>query len=149
MAEPSGQNSRNTFTSILSCLTVHVSDRFANSHRETSSPRLTTHETHTVASQKQLGGTRITRKGDPNPQVPAPPLTMVATRRQRSHRPTITPNKACSTNLYRCIKRRVGRSLQRMHCKMILVPTRKQAAYKLSGTKSSLSSTERVPRPLY
>ena len=35
------------------------------------------------------------------------------------------------------------------HCKRVLVTTRKQAAYKLSGTKSSLSSLERVPRPLY
>ena len=47
------------------------------------------------------------------------------------------------------VKRRVGRSLKRTHCEKVLVPTRKQAAYKLSGTKSSLSSTERVPRPLY
>ena len=33
-----------------------------------------------------------------------------------------------------------GASLKRMHCKRVLVPTRKQAAYKLSGTKSSVSS---------
>ena len=149
LAEPSGQNNRNTVTTGLSGPAVHVPDRFANSHREASSPRPTTHETHTVASQKQLEGTRITRKGDSNSQVPAPPLTMVATGRQYSHRPTITPNKACSANLYRRIKRRVGRSLKRTHCERVLVPTRKQAAYKLSETKSSLSSTERVPRPLY
>ena len=36
---------------------------------------------HTVASQKQLEGTGITRKSDPNSQVPAPPFTMVAERR--------------------------------------------------------------------
>ena len=30
-----------------------------------------------MASQKQLEGTRITTKGDPSPQVPAPPFTMV------------------------------------------------------------------------
>ena len=91
-----------------------------------------------MASQKQLEGTRITRKGDPNSQDPTPPLTMVATGRQRSHRPTITPNKACSANFYRRIKRRVGHSLKRTHCKRVLVPTRKQVAHKLSGTKSSL-----------
>ena len=51
-------------------------------------------------------------------------------------------------NIYQCIKRRVGRSLKQTHCKRVMVPTRKQAAHKLSGTKSSLSSTERVPRPL-
>ena len=74
---------------------------------------------------------------------------MVATRGQRSYRPTITPNKACSTNIYRHIKRRVGRSLKRTHCKRVMVPTRKQATHKLSGTKGSHFSTERVPGPLY
>ena len=54
----------------------------------------------------------------------------------------------CSANIYRRIKRRVGRSLRQAHCKRNLVPSRKQAAYKLSGTKSSLSSLTRVPRPL-
>ena len=37
---------------------------------------------------------------------------MVATGGQRSHRPTITPNKTCSANLYRRIKRRGTWSLQ-------------------------------------
>ena len=88
-----------------------MSDRFTNSHIKASSPRLTTHETHTVASQKQVEGTRVTRKGDSNSQVPAPPLTMVVKRRQCSHRPTITPKKTCSANIYRRIKRRVGAHL--------------------------------------
>ena len=48
-------------------------------------------------------------------------------------RPTITPNKACVANLYRRIKRRVGRSLKRTHCKRVLVTTGKQAAYKLKA----------------
>ena len=74
---------------------------------------------------------------------------MVATGRQHSHRATITPNKACCADLYRRIKRRLGCSLKRAHCQRGMVTTRKQAAYKLSGTKSSLSSFERVPRPLY
>ena len=51
--------------------------------------------------------------------------------------------------LDRRIKRRVGRSLKRTHCQRDLVTARKQAAYKLSGTKSSLSSLKRVSRPLY
>ena len=49
-----------------------------------------------MASQKQLEGTRITRK---SPQVPAPPFTIVAEGRQCSYRPTITPNKTCSANI--------------------------------------------------
>ena len=145
LAEPSGQNTRNNVTTGLSGQAVHVSDRFTNSHRKASSPRPTTHETHTVASQKQLESTRVIRKSDSNSQVPTPPFTMVAKRRQCSQRPTITPNKACSPNLYRHIKRRVGHSLKRTHCKRGLVTTRKQTIYKLFGTKSSLSSLERVP----
>ena len=149
LAKSPGQNTGNTVTTGLSGPAVHVPNRFANSHRKASSPRPTAYETHTVASQKQLEGTRVIRKSDPNSQVPAPPLTMVAKGRQCSHRPTITPNKTCSANFYRCIKRRVGRTLKRTHCKRVLVTARKQAAYKLSGTKSSLSSFKRVSRPLY
>ena len=73
---------------------------------------------------------------------------MVTGRRQCTHRPTITPNKTCYADIYRCIKRRVGCSLRRAHYKRNLVPSRKQAAYKLSRTKSSLSGFKRVPRPL-
>ena len=149
LAEPSGQSIRNIVTTGLSGPAAHVPYRSANSNRKASSPRPTTYETHTVASQKQLEGTRVTRKGDSNSQIIAPSSTVVAAGGQRSHRPTITPNKTCSANLYRRIKRRVGRSLKRTHCKRVLVPTRKQAPYKLSGVKSSLLSSKRIPRPLY
>ena len=97
---------------------------------------------------KQLEGTRITRKGDPNPQVPAPPFAMVAEGGQCTYRPIITTNITCSANIYRCTDRRVGRSLRRAHCKRNMVPSGKQAAYKLSRTKSSLSGFKKVPRPL-
>ena len=79
-----------------------------------------------MASQKQLEGIRVTRKGDSNTKVLAPTFPMVAARGQCPYRPTITPNKTCSANLYRRIKRRVGRSLKRMHCKRRLVPSGKQ-----------------------
>ena len=101
-----------------------------------------------MASQNLREGTRVTKKGDSNFQVPAPPLTMVAKRRQCSHRSTITPIKTCSTNIYRHIKRRVGCSLKQTCCKRVLVTSRKQAAYKLSGSLSSLSDFKRVTRPL-
>ena len=111
LAEPSGQNTGNAINTGLSGLAVHVLDRFIDSHRKTSSPRPTTYKTHTVASQKELGGTRVSGEGDPNPKVPAPPLTMVARGRQRSHRPTSTPNKTCSANFYRRIKEGWGAHL--------------------------------------
>ena len=148
VAESSGQNIRNNVTVTLSGSTVHVPDRVANSHRKASSPRPATHETHTVASQATLENTRITRKSNSNSQILVPSFTMVATGRQCSHRPTITPNKACSANLYRRIKRRVGRSLKRIHCQRDLVNARKQAAYKLSTTQGSVSCLKRVSKPL-
>ena len=149
LAEPSGQNPGINVTTDLSGPATHVHDRFTNSHREASSPRPTSYETHTVASQEQLACTRVAEKGDPNSQVHTPPFKMVVRGRQCSHRPAFTPNKICSANLYRRIKRRVGRSLKQAHCKGLLVSTRKQAAHKLSGAKSSLFSSKGVPRPLH
>ena len=73
---------------------------------------------------------------------------MVAGGKQCAPRPASTPNKACSANFYRRIKRRVGRSLKRAHCKRLLVSSRKQATHKLPRTQGSLSSLKRVPRPL-
>ena len=57
----------------LSGPVTHVPDQSANSHREASSPQPTAYETYTMASQKQLEGTRVTRKGDSYPQVSVPP----------------------------------------------------------------------------
>ena len=149
LAESSGQNTRNTVTTGLSGPAVHVSDRFTNNHRKATSPRPTSYEIHTVASQKQLEGTRVTRKGDSNTKVLAHTFILVAARGQHPHRPTITPDKTCSANLYRHMKRRVERSLKRKHCKRHLVPSGKQAAYKLPRTQGSLSSLKRVPRLLH
>ena len=86
-----------------------------------------------------ISKTRITRKGDSYSQVTASPSTMVAGRRQCTSRSTITPNKTCSADLYRHIKRRVGCSLKQTHCKRNLVPSGKKTAYKLFITKSSFS----------
>ena len=109
VAEPSRKNTDTAIPTGLSGSAIHILDSAANSHRETSSPRLTANETHTVAIEKQLEGTGNPRKGDPYSQVAAPPFTMVAERRQCTHRPAVTPNKTCSANVYRYIKRRLGR----------------------------------------
>ena len=63
-----------------------------------------------MASQKKLENTGIVRKTDSPTQISTSSFTMVARRRQCPHRPAITPYATCSANLYRCIKRRVGRS---------------------------------------
>ena len=127
--------------------TIYVPHRPAHSNRKTSPLRATSHETHTVALEKQLEGPRVTGKGDTGPQVPPPPPEVVAGGRQCASRSTITPSKTCSANLYRRIKRRVGRSLRRTHCKGNLVPSREQAAHKPLRAKSSISSSKRVSNP--
>ena len=148
VAKSSRKDTSTFVTTGLSGLAVHVPDRSVNSHGKTGSSRPLTHETHTVASQKQLEGTGIAREGHPSTRVPAPTSTMVARGKQCASRPTITPYKACSANIYRRIKRRVGRSLKQVHCKRFLVSTEKQTAHKLSGAQSRVSGTLGVPKSL-
>ena len=109
--------------------TIHVPHRSTHSNRKASPLRATTHETHTVALEKQLEGPRVTGKGDPGPQIPPPPSKVVAGGKQCASGSTITPSKTCSANLYRRIKRRVGRSLRRTYCKGTVVPTREQVTH--------------------
>ena len=148
LADSDRQNSSNSVWSGVSGPAVHVPHRAPNSHRKASPPRSTSYETHRVALEEQLEGTRITRKCDTHSQIAPPPPKVVAGGKQCASRSTITPTKTCSADIYRCIKRRVGRSLKRAHCKGNLVTSRKQVAYKPLGTKGGLSCPKRVPRPL-
>ena len=90
----------------------------------------------------------VSGKDYSNPQVSSSPLTLVVRRRKCFQRPTITPNKICSANLYRRIKRRVECSLRRAHRQRVLVSARKPHAHKLPRAKGSFSSLEAVSRPL-
>ena len=74
---------------------------------------------------------------------------MVAARGKCLSRSAFTPTLPCSSDLYRCLKKRLGRSIRRPHSKRDLVPTRKQVTCKLLGTKSGLSDPKRVPKPLF
>ena len=147
MADLDRQDQSHTVGSGLPGPTIHVPHRSTHSNRKASPLRATTHETHTVALEKQLEGPRITGKGDSGPQVPPPPSKVVAGGKQCAKRSTITPSKTCSANIYRCIKRRVGRSLRRTHCKGNLVPTREQVAHKPLGAESCISSSKGVSNP--
>ena len=127
----------NIVGSALPGPTIHVP------HRSTHSNRKEVHlgRLHMRPIQwhlkKQLEGARVTGKGDPGPQIPPPPSKVVAGGKQCASRSTITPSKTCSANLYRRIKRRVGRSLRRAHCKGTVVPTREQVTHKPLGAESS------------
>ena len=149
VAKSSGQNTSPLIPTFMSGEGFHVLDRIVNSHRKTSSPNSSSHETNSVAFKKQLESTRVTRKEDSSSPVFASTLAVVARRRERSHRPTTTPNAACSANIYRHIKRRLGRSFKRAHCKRSLVTTGKQTAHKLPRTQGSISGLKRVPDSLF
>ena len=112
LAGPNRQDSVNPVRSGLSSPAVHVPPRSTHSNRKAGPPTATPYETHTVEPEKQLEGSRITRKGDTSSQVASTSLKMVAGGKQCSTRSTITPSKACSADLYRHIKRRVGLSLK-------------------------------------
>ena len=62
------------------------------SNRRASPLRATSHESHTVALGKQLEGPRVTRKGDPGPQIAPFPSKVVAGGKQCATRSTITPS---------------------------------------------------------
>ena len=59
-ADPSTENTETNLPTSLSGPALHLLDRSVNSHRETSSPWLPTHEAHSMVSQRQLDGTGIT-----------------------------------------------------------------------------------------
>ena len=141
------QDQINDVGSGLSGPEIHVPHRSPHSNRKTSPLRATPHETHTVALEKQLEGPRVTGKGDIGPQVPPPSSKVVAGGKQCAIRSTITPSKTCSADLYRRIKRRVGRSFGRPYCKGNLVPSRKQVAHKPLRAKSSFASSKGVSNP--
>ena len=108
------QDPVNTVRSGMSGLTVHVPHRSTHSNRKASPPRVTSHEAHTVALEKQLEGPRVVRK------VPPPSSKVVAGGKQCATKSIITPSKTCSANIYRRIKRRVGQgefgSFQKKSC---------------------------------
>ena len=58
---------------------------------------------------------------------------------------TLTPPTTRNTNLYRCLKRRLGCSLRRLHSKRDLVSARKQITHKLLRAKSRVVSTKKIP----
>ena len=99
LADLDRQDQINTVGSGLPGPAIHVPHRSTHSNRETSPPRATSHEAHTVALEKQLEGTRVTRKGDPSPQLPPPTSKVVAGGKQCTTGSTITPSKTCSANI--------------------------------------------------
>ena len=124
---------------------IYVPDRPAYSDGKTDSPRETPHETHPVAPKVSLESSRIPGKGDSGSKVPSPTPSMVDHGDRCLDRAAFAPFESCRANLYRCLKRRLGCSLRRLHSKRRLVSSRKPSSHKLPGTKSGLTGLEEVP----
>ena len=149
VANPPRENLEHSVSTDLSGSAVYVSDWPANSHRKASSPRPTSHETHTVASQKQLESAGSTGKGHSGTQIPTLPPRMVVRRKQYTTGSTTALFKARTANLYRRVQGRVGCSSWRAYHKRSLVGSGEQTPHKLSRVKGSFSSSQGVPTPMY
>ena len=79
----------------------------------------------------------------PGTHSPAP--TMVDQGDKCLNRTTSAPFASCHSNLYRCLKRRLGCSLRQLHSKRHLVSSRKSSSCKFSGTKNCLAGPKKVP----
>ena len=86
LADLNRQDIVNSVWSRVPSPAFHVPHRTSNSHRKASPSRSTSYETHTVALEEHLEGTRITRKGDTCSQFDPPPLKMVAGGKQCASR---------------------------------------------------------------
>ena len=73
LADPNHKDIRFAGPTNLSAPAIDVPHRATDSHRKTSPPRWTPYEVHNQI-EKQLEGTRITRKCDPHSQVAPPPI---------------------------------------------------------------------------
>ena len=91
---------------------VHVPDRPPNSNGKTGAPGQTLYETHSVAPQETLEGSQIPGKGDTNSKDSSHAPSMVDQGDKCLTRSTSAPSASCSSNLYRCLKRRLGCSLR-------------------------------------
>ena len=120
----------------LFCQAVHVSHRAPYCNRKTSMGRSPPHETHSVASEATLACPRKFGKGYSN-SPPSPSTSrLVARRGQYSQGSTLAPPSTRSANIYRRLKRRLGRTLRGVHGKRRLVRTRKPSPHQFLGVKS-------------
>ena len=149
LAESTGQDTGDINLSSVPGPELHVPDRFTDCHRKTGSYGQITHEAYTVAPQEQLENTGNFGEDHPHSKITPPTSEMVAGGGQCYHRSTLTPSSTCSANIYRRIKRRVGRSLKRAYGKGKLVTPRKQTAHKLPRVEGSSPGIKRVPNSLY
>ena len=122
--------------------TVHVTDRSAHGNGETGLVGLPSYEAHSVAPEVTLACSGGARKGHSIAPVSSSSPRLVVGREQCTAGSASASSAARSAVVYRCLKRRLGRSLRGLHCKRRLVRARKSPPHKFFGAKSSVSGPQ-------
>ena len=116
----------------------------SDSNRETGVVWSPSDVTHLVAYEASLSCSQESGEGYSfSPSSPSA-SGLVAKREQCSSGLTIASPSTHSTNFYRHLKRRMGRTLWRLHGKRRLVRSRKSPPHQPFGAKSSFSWPSRV-----
>ena len=123
----------------LYCQAVYVSDRTAHSNGKAGMVRSTSHEAHPMALEVTLACSRSFGEGYSGSSISSPPSRLVVGREQCVEGPIPAPPSTCSSTVYRCLKRRLGRTLRGLHCKRRLVIHRKSPPHQFFGAKGSPS----------
>ena len=117
---------------------VHVPNGASDSHRETGGFGTPSHATYSMAFKEALACPGNTREDNSPSKVSPCSSEVVVGPRQGSERSTFTPITACPPTVYRRLKRRLGCTLRRLHCKRPLVQIRRRLAHKLLELKAVL-----------
>ena len=144
VGNPSGEIEVHERPSPVYGSTVHVLDRPPDGHRETSVCRSPSYEAHSVAPEETLACPGSPRESYSGPPVAPSSFGLVVGRGQCAERSTPAPSSARRSTIYRRLKRRLGRTLRRLHCKGRLVPPRRPPSYKFSRDESSPSGLTTV-----
>ena len=131
-------------TGMLYSQAAHVFNRPSDSNRKTSSIGATAYEAHSVAPKKALACPRISGKGHSNSPISPCTSKVVVGPGQGALRSTLTPSSARPSTVYRRLKRRLGRSLRRLHGKRSLVRVRKCLAHKFVRAQGSPAGLKTV-----
>ena len=122
--------------------TVHVPNRAPYCHRETGMGRSPPHGTGSVAPKATLACAREPGKDYSNsPLSPSTP-GLVVRREQCTQGAAFAPPATRPTDIYRRLKRRLGRTLRGIHSKRRLVGTRKSPPHQFLGTQGSSSGSQ-------
>ena len=118
--------------------------RPSDSNREAGALRSSSYGTDSVAPEEQLAYSGVSGEAHRHPQISTSSPAMVARRRPCASRSTITSAQACPSNLYGCLKQRLGRSLRWSHRPRGLVSPRKLFAHKLSEVEGGAPGSQTI-----